>query len=129
MFKLDVDTLFFIVKVDLENDKEVLAVRDVRISLHKEQNADDTASGDELGCHQRMRQMRCQRMSKLEGNIKGGLLHHQFQMSLFLLYLPSQILNLNLLPRQVAPLDWHPYCKSMPLVRRRLTLLVPLLYS
>ena len=36
-------------KVDSENDKEVLAVRDVRISLHKEQNADDTASGDEIG--------------------------------------------------------------------------------
>ena len=49
MFKLGVNTLFFIVKVDSENDKEVLAVRDVRISLHKEQNADDTASGDEIG--------------------------------------------------------------------------------
>ena len=36
-------------KVDSENDKEVLVVRDVRISLHKEQNADDTASGDEIG--------------------------------------------------------------------------------
>ena len=36
-------------KVDSENNKEVLAVRDVRISLHKEQNADDTASGDEIG--------------------------------------------------------------------------------
>ena len=35
--------------MDSENDKEVLAVRDVRISLHKEQNADDTASGDEIG--------------------------------------------------------------------------------
>ena len=33
----------------MENDKEVLVVRDVRISLHKEQNADDTASGDEIG--------------------------------------------------------------------------------
>ena len=35
--------------MDSENDKEVLAVRDVRISLHKEQNADDTDSGDEIG--------------------------------------------------------------------------------
>ena len=49
MFKLDIGTLFFIVKVDAENDKEVLAVRDVRISLHKEQHPDDTASGDEIG--------------------------------------------------------------------------------
>ena len=36
-------------KVDAENDKEVLAVRDVQISLHKEQHPDDTASGDEIG--------------------------------------------------------------------------------
>ena len=36
-------------KVDAENDKEVLVVSDVRISLHKEQNPDDTASGDEIG--------------------------------------------------------------------------------
>ena len=35
--------------MDAENDKEVLAVRDVRISLHKEQHPDDTASGDEIG--------------------------------------------------------------------------------
>ena len=35
--------------MDAENDKEVLAVRDVQISLHKEQHPDDTASGDEIG--------------------------------------------------------------------------------
>ena len=49
MFKLDIDTIFFVVKVDAENDKEVLMVRDVRISLHKEQHPDDTASGDDIG--------------------------------------------------------------------------------
>ena len=49
MFKLDVDTIFFVVKVYAENDKEVLAVRDVQISLHKEQHPDDTASGDDIG--------------------------------------------------------------------------------
>ena len=35
--------------MDQENDKEVLSVRDVWISLHKEQHPDDTASGDEIG--------------------------------------------------------------------------------
>ena len=35
-------------------------------------------------------------------------------MSLFLLYLLSLTLNLNLLNRQVAPLDWHPYKCQFP---------------
>ena len=35
--------------MDQENDKDVLAVRDVQISLHKEQHLNDTASGDEIG--------------------------------------------------------------------------------
>ena len=46
---LDINTIFFAVKVYQENDKEVLLVRDVWISLHKEQHPDDTASGDEIG--------------------------------------------------------------------------------
>ena len=49
MFELDVYAFSFAVKVDQENDKEVLAVRDVQISLHKEQQPDDTASGDDIG--------------------------------------------------------------------------------
>ena len=36
-------------KVDQDNDKEVLAVENVRISLHKEQHSDDTASGSDIG--------------------------------------------------------------------------------
>ena len=104
-------------KVDAENDKEVLAVRDVRISLHKEQHPDDTASGDEIGLSS---EDEADEMSEDEqiGRKYKRFPHHQFQMSLLLLHPLSQNLNLNLLPRQVAPLDWHPYKYQFPCFSR-----------
>ena len=49
MFILNICTISFVAKVDQDNDKEVLAVENVRISLHKEQHPDDTASGSDIG--------------------------------------------------------------------------------
>ena len=110
-------------KVDAENDKEVLAVRDVQISLHKEQHPDDTASGDEIGLSSE---------DEADEMSEDDQIGRKYKRRAPPLPVPdepvppiplSQILNLNLLPRQVAPLDWPPYRYQFPCFSRFIQLL------